>query len=98
MNKELIIIEESQKDQDQLNSKTINLHNNKLSNSNGGNKPQYTITKGYISGLVQADGSFSIAFRKGGALGITVQPMFVISQSGVPRVFFEAIAKFLGGG
>ena len=56
------------------------------------------LTPAYISGLVQADGSFHIAVdrNKSSKLGIRVTPKLILSQHISAKPFFKDLMNYLG--
>ena len=56
------------------------------------------LTPAYISGLLQADGSFHIAVdrSKSNQLGIRVTPKLILSQHISAKPFFKDLMNYLG--
>ena len=52
----------------------------------------------YISGLTQADGSFSITFKRGKKIKLYITPRFSITQLKKEKILINNIKEFFGVG
>ena len=59
----------------------------------------YKFTEGWISGFVQSDGCFTVAYEKrGSGLGLRPKPIFVLTQDISELDLFKNLLVYLGAG